>query len=128
MMRLMKKIIVDLDHTICSAVNKDYPKATPNLELIKKLREYQLNGFEIIIFTARNMQTYQGDLQQIELHTLPIIMDWLKEHAVPFSSVVIGKPWCGSEGFYVDDRAIRPKEFTQLSYGELLQLVAKDMA
>jgi capsule biosynthesis phosphatase len=42
---------------------------------------------------------------------------------VPFDEVIVGKPWCGFDGFYVDDRSIRPKEFKDLSYEEVKKLL-----
>ena len=35
----------------------------------------------------------------------------------------MGKPWCGHEGFYVDDKAIRPSEFLALSRAEITELL-----
>ena len=35
----------------------------------------------------------------------------------------MGKPWCGFEGFYVDDKAIRPNELVDLSYEEIQKLI-----
>ena len=46
-------------------------------------------------------------------NTLPIIKDWLLANNVPYDEIIIGKPWCGMNGFYVDDRAIGPSEFSK---------------
>lgn len=131
----LKTLVVDLDHTICHpALDADqaddpfaaYRSARPNLALIEKLREYHEDGFEIIVHTARNMRTFAGNIEAIEQHTLPLILAWLAEHDVPYDRVVVGKPWCGTEGFYIDDRAIRPREFASLSYAEIVDLVQRD--
>ena len=45
-------------------------------------------------------------------------------HDIPFDEIHVGKPWCGTEGFYIDDRAIRPSEFVALSLGEIQTLIA----
>lgn len=76
--------------------------------------------------TARNMRTYEGNIGKINIHTLPIIIDWLNKHNVPFDEIIVGKPWCGNEGFYVDDRAVRPDEFSRMSMDELNTLFIKD--
>lgn len=68
-------------------------------KLIEKLYEYKLNGFYIVIFTARNMRTYKENIGKINIHTLPVIIDWLNENRVPYDEVIVGKPWCGDEGF-----------------------------
>lgn len=52
-----------------------------------------------------------------------MILDWLAAHDVPYDEVHVGKPWCGTEGFYVDDKAVRPSEFVALSYDQLRALI-----
>ena len=69
------------------------------------------------------MRTYQGNIGAINKHTLPIIIDWLRRHDIPYDELYVGKPWCGFEGFYVDDKAIRPDELVKLSYAEICQLL-----
>lgn len=118
------KIIVDLDGTLTvDDKNKEYPDKLPDINMIETLREYQSNGFEITIFTARNMRSLNGDVEMIKQKTLPIIIEWLNYHNVPYDDIIVGKPWCGDEGFYIDDRAIRPSEFKDLSYHEIMELV-----
>jgi len=122
----MKRLVFDLDDTL--TVNEgghSYPDKKPNLEVIAKLRAYKAQGFEIIIFTARNMRSYEGSVGKINAVTLPIIIDWLNANDVPFDEVHVGKPWCGDDGFYIDDKAIRPSEFTNLSYAEIRELIDK---
>ena len=65
----------------------------------------------------------KGTLEKINVHTLPKILTWLDKHQVPYDEVIVGKPWCGDEGFYVDDRAIRPDEFVKLSLSEIHKLL-----
>jgi len=93
--------------------------------LVEKLRQYKLEGFEIIIQTARNMRTFENSLGKINAHTLPIIIEWLRRHDIPYDEIYVGKPWCGFDGFYVDDRAVRPTEFISLSFDEILALIEK---
>jgi len=119
----MKRLIFDLDDTLCRTYNQDYANATPNLNVIEKLREYQKNGYEIIINTSRNMRTYNSSVGKINANTLPIILEWLAKHNVPFDEIYTAKPWCGREGFYIDDKAIRPNEFLSLSYDEICTLI-----
>lgn len=119
----MKRIIIDLDDTICQTENGDYVNSKPVLEVIERMHEYKKNGFEIAINTSRNMRTYQGNIGKITANTLPIILKWLSDHNVPYDEIYIGKPWCGMEGFYVDDRSIRPNEFVNLSYEEIKDIM-----
>ena len=116
----MKRLIFDLDGTLAiDDPAKAYADREPNLPVIEKLRAYKAEGFEIVICSARNMRTYAGQIGKINANTLPGIIDWLKAHDIPFDEVFVGKPWCGTDGFYVDDRAVRPSEFVALSFDEL---------
>lgn len=119
----MKRLIFDLDDTLCTTQNGDYANAQPITEVVEKLREYHGQGFTIVINTSRNMRTYQGNIGAINKNTLPIIIDWLGRHDIPYDELYVGKPWCGFEGFYVDDKAIRPDELVKLSYAEICQLL-----
>ncbi|HGV9303686.1 TPA: HAD hydrolase family protein [Vibrio parahaemolyticus] len=118
--------MVDLDGTITTANTSDYRNVKPNLDVIEKLKQYKSNGFNIVISTARNMRTYEGNVGKINIHTLPIITEWLERHGVPYDEVLVGKPWCGHEGFYIDDRAIRPSEFARLNIEEIYELLKEE--
>ncbi len=131
----MKRLIVDLDHTLCVPSSGEDQSADPSLKyqaaapipaVIEQLRRYRNDGFEIVISTSRNMRTYDGDVDAIKANTLPLILDWLAVHDVPFDEVIVGKPWCGFDGFYIDDRAIRPSEFVSKTYEEVLDLIARE--
>lgn len=115
----MKKLIVDLDGTLTQANTSDYKNVLPREDVINQLVEYKSIGFDIIISTARNMRTYEGNVGKINIHTLPTIVDWLEKHNVPYDEILVGKPWCGHEGFYIDDRAIRPSEFATMTLDEI---------
>lgn len=119
----MKRIIMDLDDTICSTVNGDYANSVPKLDVIERMREFKVLGFDIVISTSRNMRTYSGNVGKINANTLPVIIGWLTKHQVPYDEIYTGKPWCGTEGFYVDDRAIRPQEFVAMSVEEIKRLI-----
>ena len=113
------KLVIDLDGTLTIGENKSYKDALPNKEVIDKLKIYKNNGYEISIYTARNMRTYKKSMGKINAQTLPVIIEWLDKNEVPYDEVHVGKPWCGEIGFYVDDRAIRPSEFVKLSDEEI---------
>ncbi|WP_407060770.1 HAD family hydrolase [Aeromonas veronii] len=123
---MMKKLIVDLDGTLTMADTPDYRNVLPRVDVIEQLRIYKDDGFEIAIFTARNMRTFDGNVGKINVHTLPIITEWLDTHQVPYDEIIVGKPWCGKSGFYIDDRAIRPSEFATLSPDEISTLLEKE--
>lgn len=121
----MKKIVIDLDDTISRTEDADYKNSLPIKEVIDLLKEYRRKGFEIAISTSRNMRTFNANVGKINAVTLPVILEWLNVHEVPYDEVYIGKPWCGEEGFYVDDKAIRPSEFLDHSYEEIIEILNK---
>jgi len=122
----MKRLIMDLDGTITSGESGNYSEATPQGGVVQKMREYKEMGFEIVISTARNMRTYEGNVGKINVHTLPVIIAWLDKHDIPYDEIIVGKPWCGFEGFYVDDKSVRPSEFTSMSLDEINAMLAKE--
>ena len=117
-----KKLVIDLDTTISVTKNGDYQNSLPVYPVIEKIREYKKLGYEIIIFSSRN----NGDIGKINVHTLPIILDFLKKYDIPHDEVIVGKPWCGFEGMYVDDKAIRPSELVNMTELELQTLLKKE--
>ena len=102
----MKRLIIDLDDTISFNIANDYSKASPNKQVINRLKEFKLKGFSIAIYTARNMRTYEGNIGRINANTLPVIIEWLNQHDVPYDEIYTGKPWCGFEGFYVNSAGL----------------------
>lgn len=122
----MKRLVFDLDNTLTIEGTGDYENVQPRMEIVAKLKEYHAQGFEIIINTARNMRTYNNSVGKITANTLPVILNWLEKHNIPYDEIHVAKPWCGNEGFYIDDKAIRPSELKDLSYEQIQQLLAKE--
>jgi capsule biosynthesis phosphatase len=123
----MKRLVFDLDGTLAlDEPERPYDQRRPNAEVVAKLRAYRDQGFEIVICSARNMRTHQNSIGKINALTLPVILEWLSRHDIPYDELHVGKPWCGTEGFYVDDKAIRPSEFAALSLDEIRALLAKE--
>ncbi|WP_170468420.1 capsular biosynthesis protein [Ruegeria arenilitoris] len=123
----MKRLIIDLDDTITDGSSSpDYANKAPNQAIVERLREYHKRGFEIVIHTSRNMRTHSGNVGKINVQTLPGITAWLEKHEIPHDEIWVGKPWCGFEGFYIDDKAIRPDEFVSLSYDQIRKLTKID--
>lgn len=125
MIRAENVIVLDLDGTLCEIKppGKSYAELTPRAGMLEKLREYRANGWYVIICTARNMRTYDGNVGQIMANTAKVVFEWLDRHEVPYDEVHFGKPWPGANGFIVDDRAVRPDEFLRHSHAELLRLL-----
>lgn len=117
----MKRLVIDIDGTICTPKRPDqsYAELGIRADIVATIRDYKLLGFEIVLFSSRGMRTYANSIGHLNTHVLPEIIDWLRRHDIPYDELHIGKPWCGYDGFYVDDRAVRPSEFAGLSYDEI---------
>jgi capsule biosynthesis phosphatase len=114
-------LIVDLDGTLCPIKSPDqnYDDLVPYHKMVAKLREWKAEGFNILIYTARNMRTYEGNLGVINARSARRIMDWLDRWEIPYDEILFGKPWPGHRGYYIDDRAVRPDEFLKFNEEEL---------
>ena len=122
-MNSSKTIVVDLDDTITIDKSSSlYDTKKPNKKIIKMLQKYKSQGFEIIIYTARNMKTQKGKEDRVLANVGAVTLEWLKKHKVPCDGIKFGKPYA-ENGFYIDDRAIRPKEFLELKYEEIITLL-----
>ena len=123
----MKKLIVDIDMTLTKGKGEiGYADAIVNIDLVNKIKEYKELGFSIVLNTSRNMNTYDNNVGLINKNTLPVILKWLEDNNIPYDEIYVGKPWCGHEGFYIDDKAIRPSEFINNSYEEIVELLRKE--
>ena len=113
--------VFDIDGTICKIKGKGerYEDLVPYPEIVQKMRYYKEQGAKIILYTSRNMNSYNGNLGMINAHTAPILLEWLKKWDIPYDEIVYGKVWPGHKGFYVDDRTIRPNEFLSCNIEEL---------
>jgi capsule biosynthesis phosphatase len=124
----MKRLIVDIDGTIARAASGDYADAAVIDPVRQRLRDYQSKGFTIVLHSARNMRTYEGNTGLIAANTLPLLITWLDRHKVPYDEIHLGKPWCGQDGFYIDDKAVRPDEFASLDIASLNALLEASKA
>ena len=130
MIQTQKCLVVDVDGTLCpiKGPGESYSDLQPYADTVRLLASYKSAGFHIILTTSRNMRTYEGNIGQILANTAPVLLDWLKRHGVPYDEIHFGKPWPGKGGFYVDDRAIRPSEFRELTYEQIQKLLAHEQA
>lgn len=113
--------VFDIDGTLCPIKKKEekYEDLVPYQNMVEKLRYYKENGAKIILFTSRNMNSYNGNLGLINKNTAKVLSAWLDKWDIPYDEILYGKPWPGHKGFYVDDRTVRPDEFLNYSVEEL---------
>ena len=101
--------MIDLDGTLCTQESTGaYQSAKPKLDMIKKVNELWTEGWEVLIFTARGMNTCNGDIDKIELNYRELTETWLKENRVCYNKLQFGKP---SGDYYVDDKNLTFSDF-----------------
>ena len=108
----MKRVVFDLDETICRHTNRDYANAAPvwlTIERMRQLRE-RFPECEIIIHTARGMKSCGGDAARADAKNRAVTEEWLERHNVPYDILVFGKPFADA---YIDDKAITLEEWQQ---------------
>jgi capsule biosynthesis phosphatase len=112
---MIQTFIIDVDDTILSTPLKedgtyDYNQSTPITASVERIRSLKENGHSIILFTARGMRTFNGDLKKIKKEHEERLITWLSENEVPYDSLVFGKPW-GPNPIYVDNRNLSLHSF-----------------
>lgn len=120
-------LIFDVDGTLCPIKKKEekYEDLIPDEEMVNKLKMYKENGAKIVLFSSRNMNSYNGNLGLINANTAVIMQAWLKKWNIPYDEILFGKPWPGHKGLYIDDRSVRPDEFLEHSFEELEEICKK---
>ena len=117
-------LVFDIDGTLCPIKDSetDYADLVPFADIVEKLRACKKDGAKIVLYSSRNMNSYNGNIGLINHYTAPVLFEWLKKWNIPYDEIVFGKIWPGQKGFYIDDRTIRPKEFLEHSVDELEEI------
>jgi len=122
-----KRVVFDIDGVLCKKnEDRDYADRVPHPGMVERLQDYYEEGYYIILYTARNMNTHQGRIGKINADTAKTLLQWLDEHNIPHDEIYYGKPWCGHDGFYVDDKAIRPSELANHTTSEIQDILDKE--
>lgn len=104
----MKRLIIDVDDTICRTKDGYYKNSLPNKELIEKLREYQSNGLyyfksskEFCSIVEKSI--FNNDFNKCKLYIAPLYnqlinnLKNIKYHLVSADTVEI----CGTPDEYL---------------------------
>lgn len=122
-----KRVVFDIDGVLCKKdESRDYADRVPHPGMVERLREYHKEGYYIILYTARNMNTHQGRIGKINADTAKTLLQWLEDHNIPHDEIYYEKPWCGHNGFYVDDKAIRPSELANHTNSEIQEILDQE--
>lgn len=105
-----KKIIVDIDDTLCTVINRDFINAIPHQSVIDKVNEYYEQGYKIVISTARGQNSCNTP-EEMRNKYEKVTKEWLEKAGVKYHVLEIG--FKQNADLYVDDKAIRPDEFVK---------------
>ncbi|MCG4272928.1 HAD family hydrolase [Acetobacter senegalensis] len=123
-----KVLVVDIDGTLCDikAQEENYIDVAPEPQIVARLQKMHAEGWRIVLSSSRGMRSNDGNLGQINKIVGPVVLEWLERHNIPFDEIYFGKPWPGQEGFYIDDRSVRPREFIENDLAGVEALIARD--
>ena len=96
---------IDIDGTLCTNTDGDYPAAEPFHEIITQINRLFSEGHHIVLNTAR------GGTTGIDWRKLT--ENQLKEWNVNYHSLHMGKP---SADYYIDDKAINVSDWINDNY------------
>ena len=99
------RICFDLDNTLVTfpRIYNDYSSVDPIEKNINFLRYLKSFGHEIIIYTARKMNSSNGNLGKVNASIGKITFDTLEKFSIPYDEIYFGKPYAN---VYIDDLAI----------------------
>jgi len=110
--RQMKRIIVDLDGTLCSQeTSKNYHRAKVNEKMKKFLFSATIHGDYVVIYTARGMNSCKGNQVEAENKYKMITEQWLVKNSICYDELIFGKP---AGDIYIDDKGINVDDFARI--------------
>ena len=87
-----------------------YSKCKPIEKVCEKLRFENSLGTYIILYTSRNMRSFNGNIGLINKYTSSIQTNWLFKNHIPYDELYFGKPW-GKDLAYIDDKSLPLEKF-----------------
>ena len=100
----------DLDNTLCTTLGNDYNSCVPIQSHIDKVNYLYESGHKIIIFTARGMSKYSGNLEKIKSNLYEKTKSQIEFWGIKYHEFLMGKP---SYDFVIDDKNILIEDFFQ---------------
>ncbi len=100
--------VFDIDGTICTLTNGKYEDAKPFVDRIEKINKLYDEGHRIVMYTARGMDRYNGDVDRANERFFYFTLEQLKSWGLKFSYLKLGKP---AADFYVDDKGFKDVDF-----------------
>jgi len=100
--------VFDIDGTICTVTDGEYPLAKPLRRRIDKVNTLYDEGHEIILQTARGMGRSNNSKDFAYAKFYEFTKQQLKDWGVKYHSLFLGKP---AGDVYIDDKGIKDSDF-----------------
>ena len=119
------RICVDMDGTICKNKigEQQYFDVEPIDGAVDTLNLLKIQGYYIVIHTARGMRTYENNQGRIIAAHAENLINWLKKWNIPYDEVMFGKPHVD---YFIDDKGYRFDNW-QNTYKFLMEQEKKDV-
>jgi capsule biosynthesis phosphatase len=102
------RYVIDIDGTICTITDGNYGFAEPIKDRIDKINLLYDSGNVIIFHTARGMNTFNSDVEQVNKTYYKFTKDQLEKWGVKYHKLIMGKP---SGDIYIDDKGVYANDF-----------------
>ena len=102
------RYVIDIDGTVCNNTYGDYESAKPYEDRIKKINKLFENGDEIVFFTARGMNSLNGDIKKVYDKYYEFTDKQLLSWGLKYHQLILGKP---SADLYIDDKGIKDEDY-----------------
>jgi len=101
------RICFDLDNTLVTypEIPGDYSTVKPIKKMIDLLHFFKKQGHEIIIYTARRMETHKSNVGKVLKDIAIVTFSTLEKFDIEYDEIIFGKPIAD---IYIDDRAMNP--------------------
>ena len=101
------RICFDLDNTLVTypQIPGDYSTVKPIKKMIDLLHYFKKNGHEVIIYTARRMETHKSNIGKVMKDIALVTFKTLDDLGIQYDEIIFGKPIAD---IYIDDRALNP--------------------
>lgn len=111
-----KRIICDIDDTICITKDRDFSNAIPVISVINKINFLYDLGWEIWLLTARGQLSCNENFELADKKYRSQIENWLLNNGVKYHKLSFEKYLAT---YYIDDKGLTPEEFINLDIKEL---------
>ena len=100
------RICIDVDGVICELriLGEAYDNLKPISGAVEKIKSLKAAGHNIILYTARHMETCGGNVGKVLSLQGATTLGWLTKHEIEYDEIYFGKPYAD---VYIDDNALR---------------------